>query len=317
MEQRYLYHNFPRRDNGDIDKALMILKSIKNHGLLLVPEHVEWMLPLEEEQPPRPFEVTQKRICFTDLAPNEVHEHAETFGMFSLEFDIDKLRHFGALPVIYVPQPIVGFDSASPAGTALLAGLFDANFILKKLAHMHWVTSQDVPDTESFTVSYSFQRDNETREFILGRGETKALLRALADRTTPFNDLFHLTEALKGLFYHTDDARHNQELRYYQQREWRILNGFAVHGQVLTQPVSDLLREELEAIDGEFFNRVIQGDEALVPLLSLCTIFPGMNGQKVIEMVRRVIVPSEAIDRVLELLADLQNPPAVISYEQI
>lgn len=179
IEQRYIYHNFPRRDGGNIDKAIRILKSIKNHGRLLVPEHVEWMLPLEGRQPPRLFEVTQKRICFTDLAPTEVQGHAENFGKFSLEFEFDQLRHLVALPVTYVPQPVATFDGASPAGTALLAGLFDANFILKKLANMHFVTSGDMQDTESFTVKYGFQRDNETTDFVLGIGETKKLLRAL------------------------------------------------------------------------------------------------------------------------------------------
>lgn len=128
------------------------------------------------------------------------------------------------------------------------------------------------------------------------------------DRTTPFTDLYHLTEALKGLFYHTDDARHSQELRYFQQREWRILSGFALHGQILTHPLTDLLKEELREIDG---------DDGQTPPLSLCTVFPGINGRSVIEMIRRVIVPTGTIERVSELLADLQNPPVVTSYDQL
>src|SRR5882757_349348 len=106
VQDRYLYHSFPRRGANtaeEVDKGLNILACIRDFGLLLLPESIEWSLPLKSK-PPRTIPFVQSRVCFTDLTPAELPQHAETFGHFALEFEMESARRLGAVPVFYVPQ---------------------------------------------------------------------------------------------------------------------------------------------------------------------------------------------------------------------
>ena len=48
MDERYFYHSFPRRGSSteaEIDKGCKILASIRDFGLLLTPQLIEWQQP--------------------------------------------------------------------------------------------------------------------------------------------------------------------------------------------------------------------------------------------------------------------------------
>ena len=84
---------------------------------MLAPEIVEWHIPpglsIGVASPLRLF---QQRICFTELSPDELTNHSETFGPFAMEFDIGALRRAGALPVIYMPQALSENDHLALIG---------------------------------------------------------------------------------------------------------------------------------------------------------------------------------------------------------
>ena len=108
--ERYFYHSFPRSrsgssPSGDIEKGCQILTAIRDFGLLLVPQLIEWSQPVIDGASPRIFPVLQSRVCFTELNPIELRGHAAKFGEFALEFDPHTIRSLGAIPVFYVPQP--------------------------------------------------------------------------------------------------------------------------------------------------------------------------------------------------------------------
>src|SRR5262245_56796620 len=98
--ERFFYHSFPRRPSVN---GLSILRSIIERGLLLTPEKFEFREPLDDGSSSAPASIFQKRICFTELSPNELPAHSKLFGTFALEFDINTLRAMGAIPVFYVP----------------------------------------------------------------------------------------------------------------------------------------------------------------------------------------------------------------------
>ena len=132
--QRYLYHSFPRRPGVDrLKKGLNILGLIVDYGLVLAPEALHWEYPHANGTPPRPMEMAQRRICFTELAPKELAVHAETFGPFALEFDADTLKSFTALPVVYVPR---SDGDHSSLGETLVIQLMDALCILDRMARV-------------------------------------------------------------------------------------------------------------------------------------------------------------------------------------
>lgn len=108
MQERFFYHSFPRRGAStaeEIDKGCKILAAIRDFGLLLTPQLIEWKQPTLDEAQPRVFPVLQKRVCFAELNPSELPQHAKKFGRFALEFEIDTVHRLGAVPVFYVPQP--------------------------------------------------------------------------------------------------------------------------------------------------------------------------------------------------------------------
>src|SRR5271165_6017221 len=99
IEERFLYHSFPRRGSNsavEIETGCKVLSLIRDVGLLLAPEAVKWQYTHADDTPPRIQEIWQRRISFTELLPSELPRHAETFGHFALEFRIDTLKSLGA-----------------------------------------------------------------------------------------------------------------------------------------------------------------------------------------------------------------------------
>ena len=95
----FFYHSFPRKPNQrDHQLGIRILASILKRGLLITPE--ERIFPSYNNLQPRSF--IQERVCFTALSRDEIPNHADTFGEFSLELNSNALRAFGALPALYL-----------------------------------------------------------------------------------------------------------------------------------------------------------------------------------------------------------------------
>jgi hypothetical protein len=105
---RFFFHTFPRPGQGEsaqatLDRAINILSFMKEAGLVLAPEIVNWELPLQDGGVEH-LSILQRRACFTELSIGELDRHATTFGPISLSFNIDKLRAAGLTPIVYVPQ---------------------------------------------------------------------------------------------------------------------------------------------------------------------------------------------------------------------
>jgi hypothetical protein len=93
-QERFFYHSFPRRGAStasETEKGQQILAAIRDFGLVLTPQFIEWSQP-NLGGLPRTLPILQKRVCFTELSPDELPGHAEKFGHFSLEFKIDTVR---------------------------------------------------------------------------------------------------------------------------------------------------------------------------------------------------------------------------------
>jgi hypothetical protein len=76
-------------------------------------------------------------------------------------------------------------------------------------------------------------------------------------------------------------------------------------------------RRTLLEIDQEFFSRKISTGIGIEDTLDLALVHPGLKTKRLIEMVRRVIVPTEAVASAIEVLSTLENPPPVISVAEL
>jgi hypothetical protein len=207
--ERFFYHSFPRRGrstNAEIEKGCKILNLIGEAGLLLAPEAVKWKHPHADGSPPREQESIQRRICFTELAPDELILHAEEFGHFALEFDIDTLKRMGAMPVFYIPQS-VGEDGegVTSLGTTLVIQSIDAMILAMRLAGVTKVLAE-APDVNEgrFDCTFGFQN---LKTFSLDVAETRKSLEGLLYAITPPDMLEHGLTGLLSCFYPADNLK--------------------------------------------------------------------------------------------------------------
>lgn len=291
--------------------GIEILTCIRDFGLLLLPESIEWSQPVTN-QPPRTFPVVQPRVCFTDLSPAELPEHGQKFGHFALEFEVETVRQLGGMPVFYIPQRGGG------VGTSLLAILFDARAVVDRAAALHGILNGNAPVTERIAFTTGFARnpqDNST--FPIHAEESKLLLKALDHQTTPWPMLSEGMGALLNFFYPADDTIHDKPLQYYQQREWRIACGFAIDGvDVLRRPTENEARR-ISQIDEQFFLRPIETDHGSVARLSRSLVHPGLSGNTILQMTRRLVAPRSAVEQTRELLANVEGAPEVLAMEDM
>jgi hypothetical protein len=321
IEERFFYHSFPRRGRdtaAEIDKGCMVLALMRDAGLLLTPEIVEWQYPHADASPPRVERILQKRVCFTELAPRELPGHAREFGHFSLEFKVAIVRQLGGIPVFYVPRPDkAAGTSLEDLGSILVIQLMDARNLVNHIAHlMNIFDTQQVAEHLDVNVNYIENPSNQG-QFTLASAEAKKTLQAVTHGVTPPSMLAEGINGMLNLFYPADDLHHNQALAYYRQREWRITGNLALHGQNIMRSPEQNEIVGLQNVDAEFFGRELNAPLGKVQLLNECLVYPGLGGKRMMELVNRVIVPAKAVENAKAILKDLNQPPPIVSLESL
>ena len=292
--ERFFYHSFPRRGrstDGELEKGLKILSLICEVGLVLAPEVVKWKTPHADGSPPREQETIQRRVCFTELAPPELARHAEEFGHFALEFDIETLKRMGAMPVFYIPQPAArDGDGAASLGSTLVMQSTDAMILAMRLADIAEVLPEVNEGRFDCTVGFT-----NLKTFSLDVAETRKVLEAFAYAITPADMIKHSLAGLLSCFYPADNVRDNKALAYYRQREWRIAWNFAIRDEEVMRAPSSQLIDRLLDIDAAFFGRDFPTMSGVKRLAEVAFVFPGIGGKKAVQMVNRVVVPRAAL----------------------
>jgi len=320
IEERYFYHSFPRRGCDtpiEIEKGCAILSQIRDLGFLLTPEILKWQHSHADGSPPRIEKMVQTRVCFTDLAPQELIHHASKFGHFSLEFEAQTIRMLGGLPVFYIPQANENaLVTLEGLGSILVIQLLDALSTMRRIATL--TTALKGPHTPTLDFNLRFIGDGTiTNQFKLDSEATKNTLNALNHGLTPPELLANSLNALLAFFYPADDLSHDETLAYYRQREWRITGNMALRGNTLMRALTKPETQIIKQIDVDYFSRILDGPDGMTGLLDKSIVYPELNGRKLIEYARRVVVPSAALERVQGILSPLSRPPAVISLEEI
>ncbi|HEX4415021.1 MAG TPA: hypothetical protein VH107_15400 [Lacipirellulaceae bacterium] len=137
VPERFFYHSFPRRSRftqAEIEEGCTILGIIRDHGLALVPQVMQWEYPHADGSPNRTSEVLQQRVCFTELQHSELNGHAAKFGRFAIEFRVPVLKALGAIPVFYIPRAVGEVQGAEWAANVMVMQLQDAYVLTLRLA---------------------------------------------------------------------------------------------------------------------------------------------------------------------------------------
>jgi len=317
--ERFFYHSFPRRGrgtDGEIEKGCKILSLITNIGLVMAPEVLKWSYPHADGSPPREQQTIQRRVCFTELAPHKLKEHAKLFGNFALEFKIDTLRSMGALPVFYIPQTTaVDSPDLTSLGSVLVVQTIDAMILTMRLAGIK-KNLDDAPDVKEgrFDATFGFQ---QPKTFSIDVVEARNALEALTFALTPPDMLEQALTGLLSCFYPADNVRNSETLAYYRQREWRIAWNLAIKDEeILRRPSNEVIDQLLE-IDAEFFGRDFPTAAGTRRLAEEALIFPGIGGKRIIDMVNRVVVPTDALSSANTILAKAAPNVPVVCFEDI
>jgi hypothetical protein len=273
-EERFFYHSFPRLRPGDqtdmiIAKGLSILRNVKEIGLVIAPEVVEWKQPLVDGTH-RVTRLRQKRISFTELARSQVAEHGKKFGPFSLEFKIDILRRMGALPVIYMPQSLRMTGDLSTLGAMIVTQLGDIKYTITQLLHLlqitdpQWVLANaSIPPSATVThvspdYSVNLTNTGDAGEVVAEKPVPARFVRDVIEyigfKNAPFDLMIGVLSLAQTLFYPTDDETHDDLLSYYRQREWRIAGGLLFNGVAHGRPLTDDEKKRVLEIDERFWS---------------------------------------------------------------
>lgn len=306
---RHFYHSFPRpyRDYeyGQIIKdGLEILKSIKNTGLILAPEIVEWKQLLSDGTF-REISNRQVRISFTELSENEIFEHSKKFGPFSIEFEINDLRRMGAMPVIYVPQHLQGKPNFSSIGSAVVAQMGDARHLV---AHLNLLSlhlnddyikatygAEPAPNM-NFILNNIDEQNQITHSYNFSRKTIEEFLAYIGYKSAPFALMDGIISVVQNLFYPTDDLIHDSVLSYYRQREWRLLSGAVLNGKTQSRLLTNEEKYQLLKINPRFWSRELSDGKITLSRKDEAAVIETFDEKHISDLISAVRVPKEAFE---------------------
>lgn len=313
MSHRYFYHCFPRRAGPDrTERALSILASVVERGLLLTHERIEMQELLADGSLGKRSLILQKRLCFTELAPNELPQHCAQFGPFAIEWDIPTLIQMGAVPVFYVPlRGTAGTNDG--IATSMLARLGEVQVLLSRLESLSRLVVQasNPQDTLNITRNEAFVASTTCTVSC-----ARDLLEYLQAEIQPIPALTAAVRHMFGYFYPTENLSYTGPLAYYRQREWRLLANATNCGVPVTEPVSEKDVEALTRIDPDFFSRELDFPSGRRMLASECHLYRSFRGRHALEAASRLIVPQDAADSVRRMLADADMSIEVVPIEK-
>ena len=195
-ETRFFYHSFPRQrpsetGNQNANRGWAIFQSMEKLGLVLAPELVQWEDPVGLGTP-SPIRVLQRRICFTELSPQELGGHSQRFGPFALEFETAALRGIGALPVMYIPQALSAQDHLASLGPFVVGHVAQLLDSLEKLNQLNQLDNLEYlqtlsPEATSISDDYSvtLRNGDEVRGILQEFNVPMKILRGLLNPNPP------------------------------------------------------------------------------------------------------------------------------------
>jgi hypothetical protein len=319
--ERFFYHSFPRPNSSStkddlLKKGLSILENVKNIGMVVAPEIIEWKQPLVDGTE-RVTRLRQKRISFTELERTEVAEHGKKFGPFSIEFKIDVLRRMGALPVIYMPQSLKGSRGLSSLGTLIVTQLGDVKYTIDQLQTLlqltdpNFVMTLGPPGTTQVAHDYkiNLQNTDDQKNILHHRPVPANYVRDVLDyigfKNSPFELMGSVLSLVQTLFYPTDDEFHDDLLSYYRQREWRIVGGLLFNGIAHGRALVDSEKTLLMAIDNRFWSKEITDDQFSFRRIDEAVVISEFEGKPITSFISAIIVPPEAYDKAKDLFGEI------------
>lgn len=312
---RFFYHSFPRIRNSKEDeftRAIQIIESVIDRGLLLTPERFDFHEELENGTLSNTMFVIQNRMSLTELEPSELIQHSKTFGSFSFEWAPDTLLQMGAIPVFYIPlKNIAGAHEA--LGCSMLARLCDIQKLLTRLDEMNKLVQQSSLSNHILDITNNGIPVAQTRCTVGGASD---LLQMLQAEMQPIPILLGAVRGISNLFYPVDNEKYTEPLGYYRQREWRLVAGVIRLGKPVTVNVESDDINALLRIDNEFFAHEMDFSDGRRMRAVECQLYKTFRGAPIVQSIRKLICPRKAMQAVHETLKRKNIELDVVALEE-
>ena len=202
------------------------------------------------------------------LHETEIARHAEEFGLFAFELDTDAAGRLGAMPVIYIPQPVGDGKSRyfDELGLHVIDHLSDIQQVFKFLA--------DLGGTASGTRNgrWIVQRALDRPRLELEAGLLNDLILNLRNQVK-FANLAATIKGIASLFYQADnDYALLPHLECSRQREWRIAGDLIGDSGRNSRPLTDAEATGVVKANPKFFNGIVPRTNGHHRRIELCQV---------------------------------------------
>lgn len=300
---RFFYHAFPQGLKGEagIDRGLLILASILDRGLVLTPE------PLEHER--STYVTMAKRVCFTELAPQDLVAHSQKFGSFALEWDYQTLLQMGALPVFYLP--LLPDAWASACAESIYSALGAVSQMLERLRDINDAGTKMLPGQ-----TLNIALNGTMTPTAIGKAQIEQLKRILEFEGMSVEAALNAFRAFGSLLQRTADPRSDDMLSFFREREWRVVGNMLRDQRPVTEALSAADAEALLSVSPEFFGQTMRFRTGEYRLVDQCQVYRHVGDIPFRNTVRRIIVPAAAMDSARLLLSARSLERSVVSFEE-
>jgi hypothetical protein len=246
------------------------------------------------------------------LHETEIAKHAEQFGPFAFELDTDAARRLGAMPVIYIPQP-VGHDRSryfDELGLQVIEHLSEIQQVLEFLAYLERTACG------THSGQWIVQRAPDRPRVELEAGVLNDLILNLRNHIQ-FTDLAGTIKGIASLFYQTDnDYALRPQLEYYRQREWRIVSDLVGDVGRNSRPLTDVEATEVVKANPKFFNGIVPWTNGHHRRIELCQVLQ-LQPRAWPMLVRRILVPRHLLREVRSMSSVTQLQTLVQATPEI
>jgi hypothetical protein len=298
-----LFHNFPRRSPGDdttttLKRGLEILKFIVDTGLMLVPEILTWGTSDMQIQ------LCQVRFCLTELEMSDIGEHSKLFGEFAIELSPEMARKLGALPVLYMPQSLRQDKALSGVGTSLIVAIEEIRHLLEMMDELE-VRAKSFPEASVIKARHMGRSRVDGQEYVmeqfdLNASEAQKVLEYLGIAKHSYRNLANWAVCMQNTLYPTDDERHDKQLAYYRQREWRIVAGLGKIEGAQDRELTESEKQRLIQIDSTFWQRELthqlSAGNQTFRRVDRTRVIEFLDGKRIATWLTSVYVPDAAYD---------------------
>ena len=201
----------------------------------------------------------------------------------------------------------------------LVARLGELQGLLKKLVSLEDYVKSNPNKNELIPVEKNGQAQGFIQFTVGGAEDLIAVLRLRPNNryAQPIKILLDTIKAVGGLFAPAEDINSTELLRYYREREWRILERIKKDEKELTRELNETEKEMLLKLNRDFFEREIEVGGSNYRCVDKCDIYPELNGKPIIQYVRRIIVPNNVTCEVSKLLETIEDAPKVVAIETL